>query len=104
MRSKKHYEELLDKNPNASIGFTLAADMVYAAVNGKCDASDHIEQSWRDIARSLKSKYGENLSVDEVRSEMIKRPAAAALGSKSEKKAASSRENGKKGGGGLEPT
>ncbi len=99
MRTKKHYEAMLDRNPNASIGFALAADMVYAAINGKCEAADHIEQSWRDIARSLKTKYGENLTADEVRAEMIKRPAAAALGSiKSPKKSASSRENGKLGG------
>lgn len=99
MRTKKHYEKMLSENPNTTIGFTLAADMVFAAVNGQCDVSDHIEQSWRDIARRLKNKYGENLSVDEVRAEMIKRPAAAALGSiKSPKKAASSRENGKLGG------
>lgn len=99
MRTKKHYEKMLSENPNTTIGFTLAADMVFAAVNGQCDVSDHIEQSWRDIARRLKNKYGENLSVDEVRAEMIKRPAAAALGSiKSPQKAASSRENGKKGG------
>lgn len=99
MRTKKHYEEMLDKNPNASIGFTLAADMVYSAVHGTCGVADHIEQNWRDIARSLKSKYGENMSVNEVRTEMIKRPAAAALGSiRTEKKSASSRENGKKGG------
>ena len=99
MRTKQHYENMLDKNPNASIGFTLAADMVYAAVHGSCEAADHIEQNWRDIARALKSKYGENLSVDDVRREMASRSAAAALGSiKSEKKSASSRENGKLGG------
>lgn len=69
MRTKKHYEKMLSENPNTTIGFTLAADMVFAAVNGQCDVSDHIEQSWRDIARRLKNKYGENLSVDEVRAE-----------------------------------
>ena len=99
MRTKQHYKEMLERNNSASIGFTLAADMVFAAVHGHCDVADHIEQSWRDIARSLKNKYGENMTVDEVRTEMIKRPAAAALGSiKSDKKAASSRENGKLGG------
>ena len=99
MRTKQHYKEMLERNNSASIGFTLAADMVFAAVHGHCDVADHIEQSWRDIARSLKNKYGENLSVDEVRAEMIKRPAAAALGSiRTPKKSKSSRENGKLGG------
>lgn len=99
MRTKQHYEIMLNENPGTSIAFALAADMVYAAIHGQCDVSDHIEQEWRNIARSLKNKYGENLTVDEVRSAMIKRPAAAALGSISTpRKAASSRENGKKGG------
>ena len=95
MRTKNHYEKMLSENPNTSIGFTLAADMVYAAINDTCDVADHIEQGWRDIARKLKSKYGDSLNVDEVRREMATQSAAAALGSiKSPKKAASSRENG----------
>ncbi len=99
MRTKQHYEKMLLNNQNASIGFTLAADMVYAAVHGSCDVSNHIEQNWRDIARYLKSKYGESLNADDVRREMASRSAASALGSiRSEKKTASSRENGKRGG------
>jgi hypothetical protein len=90
---------MLDHNPNASIGFALAANMVYAAINGVCEEEHHISQQWRDIARRLKAKYGDNLSVDEVRTEMDKQAAAAALGSiKSEKKSASSKQNGRLGG------
>ena len=34
MRTKKHYENLLNQNPNTTVGFTLAAQAVYAAKNG----------------------------------------------------------------------
>lgn len=71
MRTKKHYEDSLDKNPNASVGFTLAADMVYAARHDVIHRAEaHGGDEWRTIALNLKSKYGENLTVDEVRHEM----------------------------------
>lgn len=101
MRTKSHYEKLLTENPNTTIGFTLAADMVYAVRHGRINRSEtRGGDEWRSIARNLKSRYGENLSVDEVRHEMSPvKTAAAALGSiKSPRKAAASRENGKKGG------
>ena len=63
MRTKKHYEDLLTKNPNASIGFTLAADMVFAAQHGSIDTPNvHGDEKWKNIARMLKQKYGENLT------------------------------------------
>lgn len=72
MRTKKHYENLLNQNPNTSVGFSLAAQAVYAAKNGMFDQNDDNfdDATYRTICRSLKSKYGENLSVDEVRTEM----------------------------------
>lgn len=70
MRTKKHYENMLDQNPNASVGFTLAADMVFAARHGSIKrGDDHGGDEWRTIARNLKSRYGENLTVDDVRKE-----------------------------------
>ena len=36
MRDEAHYRKMLAKNPNASIGFTLAACMIYAAIYGQC--------------------------------------------------------------------
>lgn len=71
-RTKQHYIDLLDKNPNATIGFTLAAQAVYAARNGVFDANaeDHNYEAFRAIARGLKMKYGENLTVEQVRSEI----------------------------------
>ncbi len=101
MRTKKHYEKMLSENPNTAIGYTLAADMVYAARHDVIHrAEDHGSDEWRTIAGNLKSKYGENLTVDQVRHEMSPvKLAAAALGSiRSEKKSAASRENGRKGG------
>lgn len=101
MRTEKHYNDMLDKNPNTSIGFTLAADMVYAARHGSIDTPNvHGDEEWKNIARNLKSRHGENLTVDQVRHEMTPvKAAAAAMGrAKSDRKSASSRENGKKGG------
>jgi len=104
MRTLSHYQKLLADNPNASFGFTLAADMVYAAMHGTINRSEaHGGEEWRNIARRLKSKYGENLSADEIRREMETYPAAAALGrkggsAKSEAKTRTSRANARLGG------
>ena len=70
MRNKKHYENLLASNPNASVGFTLAAQAVYAAKYGQYITGDTGREEYRNIARCLKQKYGEVLSTDEVRLEM----------------------------------
>ena len=67
MRNKKHYENLLNQNPNAMIGFSLAADAVIAAKNGVFETHN---DEWKTIARDLKSKYGENLTVEQVQKEM----------------------------------
>ena len=102
MRDEKHFRSMLEQNPNASIGFTLAAAMVYAARYGVCDDDERSSDEWAAIARRLKSDYGESLDPDQVTVEMDRAnhsAAAAALGSiKSERKAASSAANGAKGG------
>jgi hypothetical protein len=102
MRNEQHYRRMLEQNPNASIGFTLAAAMVYAARYGACEPADHGTEEWKTIARRLKSDYGENLAISEVSAEMDKAnrsAAASALGSiRSERKTAAVRENGKLGG------
>ena len=70
MRTKKHYEKMLSENPTTSVGFTLAADMVFAAKHGSINqGDDHGGEEWRTIAKNLKRKYGGNLSVQQVRHE-----------------------------------
>jgi hypothetical protein len=101
MRTKKHYEKLLEENPKTTIGFLLAADMVFAARHGIINRAEaHGGDEWKTIARNLKFKYGENLTVEQAHHEMSPIiTAAAELGSiKSERKSASSRNNGLKGG------
>ena len=101
MRTLTHYQKMLTENPGTAIGFTLAADIIYAARHGAIKRSEaRGGDEWKTIARNLKSRYGENLTVDEVRSEMSPaKIAGAILGSRtSPKKAAASRENAKKGG------
>lgn len=72
MRDKNYYLRLLDQNPNAQVGFALAAAAVYAARFGTCEPSDHSSDAFKRIARDLKTRYGENLTPDDVRSEMDK--------------------------------
>lgn len=101
MRTIAHYKKMLAENPGSSIGFTLAADMIYAARHDVINRPEaHGTDEWKTIARNLKSRYGENLTVDEVRYEMSPtKIAAAAMGSiRSDAKTRASRENGKKGG------
>jgi len=102
MRNEQHYRNMLTQNPNASIGFTLAAAMVYAARYGACDPEQHSTEEWKTIARRLKSEYGETLDPDQVSAEMDRAnrsAAAAALGSiRSERKSQTSANNGKLGG------
>jgi hypothetical protein len=69
-RDAKHFRELLSRNPAASVGFSLAASAVYASRYGTCEAGDHSTDEWKQIARDLKSRYGDNLTIDDVRAEM----------------------------------
>jgi hypothetical protein len=71
IRTADHYETMLAGNPTATIGFTLAADMVCAALHGTINRAEaHDGAEWQNTARALKQRYGENLSVDQVRHEM----------------------------------
>jgi hypothetical protein len=70
MRDRKHYEDLLSRNQDATVGFALAADAIYAARHGVFTPGDRVGSEWREIARDLKNRYGESLTVDEVRKEM----------------------------------
>ena len=102
MRNEAHFRSMLKQNPAASIGFTLAAAMVYAARYGVCEAEDHSSDAWKTIARRLKLEYGETLEPDQVSAEMDRANHSAAAGTlgsiRSERKANSSRDNGRRGG------
>ena len=63
MRDRQHYLDMLADNPNATIGFTLAAKMVAAAHDGD-------DEDVRNIARRLKREYGEVMTREQVRGEM----------------------------------
>ncbi len=71
-RTLNHYKKLLASNPGATVGFTLAAQAVYASRHGEFDpnAEDHNDDAYRAIARTLKRKYGENLTRAQVETEM----------------------------------
>lgn len=98
MRNEQHYRRMLEQNQNASIGFTLAAAMVYAARYGVCESEHHGTDEFKNIARRLKSEYGENLTVDDVSSEMDRANRSAAGAKlraiKSDKRSEQSRLNG----------
>ena len=101
MRTITHYQKLLADNPGTTIGYNLATDMIYAArhtIIKRSEARDTDE--WKTIARNLKARYGESLSVDEVRSEMSPAKIAAAILGKSRtpKKTDAARKNARLGG------
>lgn len=70
MRTASHYRDLLDRNPSAGVGCSLAAAAVYAAKFGTCDAEQHGTDEFRTIARELSARYGDTLTADEARREM----------------------------------
>ena len=106
MRNEQHYRNMLERNPNALVGFTLAAAMIYASRYGSCDDDERNSDELATIARRLKSEYGETLDTDQVSAEMDTAnhsAAAAMLGKRggsatSPAKQAASRANGRLGG------
>lgn len=102
MRTEQHYRRMLEQNQSASVGFALAAAMVYAARYGVCEPEHHGTDEFKSIARRLKSEYGENLTADDVAAEMDRANQSAA-GARlraipSKKRSEQSRVNGRRGG------
>ena len=105
MRDEQHYHNMLEANPNANIGFSLAARMIYAARWGVCENENVGDTKWHNIVAALRMKYGNEKSEFghsevELELELAKKSlAASTLGSiKSARKAKSSAVNGKLGG------
>ncbi len=69
-RNAQHFRAMFVAHPNAKIGFVLAASAVYAQRHGICEADDHDDREWWAIARTLKSRYGDTLTVNEALREM----------------------------------
>jgi len=67
MKDRAHYQRMLDENGNATVGYTLAARMVCSLPNVELP---HDHWKVRDTARWLRARYGEVLTLDEVRMEM----------------------------------
>jgi hypothetical protein len=61
---------MLKSNPNASIGATLAASMVYAKRHGNYDIETRDNDEYRAIVIDLKNRYGNELSNTEARNEL----------------------------------
>lgn len=101
MRTRKHYENMIESNPGTTWGLSLATKAVYAAKAGMFDhnAPDYDHTAYRAIYLRLQKKYGEILNPDDVRNEMDIVRAMSALGSRTSPiKAEKSRENGARGG------
>jgi hypothetical protein len=72
MSTEQHYRRMLEKNPNATIGFNLAASMVYAARYGPWDVVHIRTDEMKTIIGDLKARYEKDLSPGDVAAEMDK--------------------------------
>jgi len=71
MRNRKHFIQMLDSNPSATINIMLAADMVYSVDHQVVSAAaDHRDEDWKKLARELKYIYGESMTVTQVKDKM----------------------------------
>jgi hypothetical protein len=69
-RNAQHFRAMFTAHPTARIGFVMAASAIYAQRHGICEAEHHEDREWWEIARALKSRYGDTLTVNEVLLEM----------------------------------
>jgi len=69
MRDVEHYRRMLNRNPDATVGTSLAAAAVYASRYGTCEAEDRDSDAWRAIFLDLRARYGDTLTASEVERE-----------------------------------
>ena len=69
MRDAAHYRRMFGDNPDAQIGFTLAARAILAA-RGLIEvgASD----AWRDAAHAMRARHGDDVPASVVLDEMAR--------------------------------
>jgi hypothetical protein len=65
-RDLKHYLDILDRNPMATVGASLAAKMVLAAAG----IIDPDSETIAPVTRRLLNDYGDALSIAQVRHEL----------------------------------
>jgi hypothetical protein len=71
MRDRAHYIDMLDRNPGATVGVTLAAKAILAScgwLQERWSPDSGAEQG--KISRELRKLYGDTMTPDEVRTEM----------------------------------
>ncbi len=73
MKDRAHYIDMLDRNPDATVGASLAAKMIVAAKTvvpaGSLPNRD-TDEAERAVTRRLLRKYGETLTNAQVRAEI----------------------------------
>lgn len=70
MRTFSHYKQMLQTNPTASIGATLAAAMIYAQRHGSYDIETRNNDEYRAIVVDLKNEYGKQISNSEIKAKL----------------------------------
>lgn len=70
IRDATHWHKVLRGNPNASVGLTLAARMVCAALGSHTTATPTGLELFRKVHRQLKQEFGEQMIPDDVRAMM----------------------------------
>lgn len=70
VESKTGYLELREEISSTNISLALPTCAVNAARHRRCDVNERGNRQWREIASYLQTKYGQDLTADQVRAEM----------------------------------
>lgn len=64
------YRKMIEDNPQATFGLSMAASAVYESRHGMCEDDHRCTEEWREIAGELRDRYGDVLTYREVRQEL----------------------------------
>lgn len=67
---RKAVDDMVARFPDAMIGVSIAADLVYSVQHGTLDENTHATPEWQAIAARLEATWGDFLTPDDVRQEM----------------------------------